>query len=83
MAEAFASESLKEAFATFVAWIEALLDTPNLLISPHMGWSSRQVRSRLVQTLTRHLQARDFGVFSCHKAWLELFFSLILMTAGH
>ena len=49
--------SLKEAFAAFVARIEALLDTPNLLISPHMGWSSRQARSRLVQTLARHLKA--------------------------
>ncbi len=47
MAEGLASESLKE----------ALLDTPNLLISPHMGRSSRQVRSRLVQTLAGHLQA--------------------------
>ena len=57
MAEGFASESLKEAFATFVAWIEALLGTPNLLVSPHMFWSSRRARSRLVQTLARHLQA--------------------------
>ena len=39
------------------AELEALLDTPNLLISPHMGWSSRQARSRLVQTLAGHLQA--------------------------
>ena len=37
--------------------LEALLDTPNLLISPHMGWSSRQARSRLVQTLAGHLQS--------------------------
>ena len=37
--------------------LEALLDTPNLLISPHMGWSSRQARRRLVQTLAGHLQA--------------------------
>lgn len=37
--------------------LEALLETPNLLISPHMGWSSRQARSRLVQTLSGHLQA--------------------------
>ena len=37
--------------------LEALLDTPNLLISPHMGWSSRQARNRLVQTLAGHLQA--------------------------
>jgi glycerate dehydrogenase len=37
--------------------LQALLDTPNLLISPHMGWSSRQARSRLVQTMAGHLQA--------------------------
>lgn len=37
--------------------LQALLDTPNLLISPHMGWSSRQARSRLVQTLAGHLKA--------------------------
>ena len=37
--------------------LEAWLHTPNLLISPHMGWSSLQARSRLVQTLAGHLQA--------------------------
>jgi len=37
--------------------LQALLDTPNLLISPHMGWSSRQARSRLVHTLAAHVQA--------------------------
>ena len=37
--------------------LQALLNTPNLLISPHMGWSSRQARSRLVQTLAGHLKA--------------------------
>ena len=37
--------------------LEALLETPNLLITPHMGWSSRQARSRLVQILAGHLQA--------------------------
>ena len=41
--------------------LEALLDTPNLLISPHMGWSSRQARNRLVQTLAGHLQAYVFA----------------------
>ncbi|MEC7897979.1 MAG: NAD(P)-dependent oxidoreductase [Cyanobacteriota bacterium] len=41
--------------------LEALLDTPNLLISPHMGWSSRQARNRLVQTLAGHLQAYVSG----------------------
>ena len=37
--------------------LQALLDTPNLLISPHMGWSSHQARNRLVQTLAGHLEA--------------------------
>ena len=37
--------------------LQALLDTPNLLISPHMGWRSRQARNRLVQTLAGHLEA--------------------------
>ena len=37
--------------------LEALLDTPNLLISPHMGWSSRQARNRLLHTLAGYLQA--------------------------
>jgi glycerate dehydrogenase len=41
--------------------LEALLHTPRLLISPHMGWSSRQARSRLVQTLADHLQAYVAG----------------------
>ena len=36
--------------------LEALLDSPNLLISPHMGWSSRQARSRLLHTLAEHLR---------------------------
>jgi len=41
--------------------LQALLDTPNLLISPHMGWSSRQARRRLVQTLAGHLKADAAG----------------------
>ena len=41
--------------------LAALLETPNLLISPHMGWSSRQARNRLVQTLAGHLQAYVSG----------------------
>ena len=41
--------------------LPALLDTPNLLISPHMGWSSRQARRRLVQTLAAHLKADAAG----------------------
>ena len=41
--------------------LEALLPTPRLLISPHMGWSSRQARMRLVHTLAGHLQAYGSG----------------------
>ena len=41
--------------------LEALLEIPNLLISPHMGWSSRQARSRLVQTLAGHLETYVSG----------------------
>ncbi len=37
--------------------LKVLLNTPNLLISPHMGWSSRQSRSRLVHILAGHLQS--------------------------
>ncbi len=43
------------------AELEVLLNTPNLLISPHMGWSSRQARTRLVHTLAGHLQAYVAG----------------------
>ncbi|MGC6482213.1 MAG: NAD(P)-dependent oxidoreductase [Synechococcus sp.] len=39
----------------------ALLDTPRLLISPHMAWSSRQARNRLVHTLAGHVQAYGTG----------------------
>ena len=41
--------------------LEALLATPHLLISPHMGWSSRQARRRLVNTLAGHLRAHAAG----------------------
>ena len=41
--------------------LEVLLNTPNLLISPHMGWSSRQARSRLVHTLAGHLHTYVSG----------------------
>jgi len=36
--------------------LEPLLQVPNLLLTPHMGWSSRQARERLVATLAGHLQ---------------------------
>ena len=38
------------------AELEPLLTVPNLLLSPHMGWASRQARQRLVQTLAGHLE---------------------------
>jgi len=36
--------------------LEPLLALPNLLLTPHMAWSSRQARARLVHTLAGHLQ---------------------------
>ncbi|WP_411871544.1 NAD(P)-dependent oxidoreductase [Vulcanococcus limneticus] len=36
--------------------LEPLLQVPNLILTPHMGWTSRQARGRLVQTLAAHLQ---------------------------
>ena len=36
--------------------LEPLLEVPNLILTPHMGWTSRQARARLVQTLAAHLQ---------------------------
>ena len=36
--------------------LEPLLTLPNLLLTPHMAWSSRQARQRLVATLAEHLQ---------------------------
>jgi glycerate dehydrogenase len=36
--------------------LEPLLTLPNLLLTPHMAWSSRQARARLVDTLAGHLQ---------------------------
>ena len=41
--------------------LQALLGTPRLLISPHMGWSSRQARNRLVHNLAGYLQAYGTG----------------------
>ena len=36
---------------------EVLLVLPNLLLTPHVAWSSRQARQRLVATLAEHLRA--------------------------
>ena len=37
--------------------LEALKTVPNLLITPHVAWTSRQARQRLVATLADHLKA--------------------------
>mgnify|MGYP006277809695 CR=1 FL=1 len=36
--------------------LEELLKLPNLLLTPHIAWSSRQARQRLVGTLAEHLE---------------------------
>lgn len=36
--------------------LDRLLQLPNLVLTPHMGWSSRQARERLVHTLAGHLE---------------------------
>ena len=36
--------------------LEELLKLPNLLLTPHIAWSSRQARQRLVDTLAEHLE---------------------------
>ena len=41
--------------------LEPLLALPQLLISPHMAWSSRKARARLVQTLAEHLLTYGAG----------------------
>ena len=41
--------------------LNTLLQLPNLLITPHMGWSSRQARQRLVATLAGHLERYAFS----------------------
>ena len=41
--------------------LNRLMGVPNLILTPHMAWSSRQARSRLVGTLAAHLQAYGEG----------------------
>ena len=41
--------------------LNRLMGVPNLILTPHMAWSSRQARSRLVETLAAHLQAYGEG----------------------
>ena len=38
------------------AELDRLVDMPNLILTPHMAWSSRQARRRLVETIAAHLQ---------------------------
>ena len=39
------------------AELDRLLSVPHLLLTPHMAWSSRQARRRLVETIASHLQS--------------------------
>ena len=39
--------------------LAALQTVPNLIVTPHMAWTSRQARQRLVQTLAGHLAALE------------------------
>jgi glycerate dehydrogenase len=41
--------------------LNRLMGVPNLMLTPHMAWSSRQARTRLVDTLAAHLQAYGQG----------------------
>jgi glycerate dehydrogenase len=38
------------------AELEPLKQVPNLILTPHFAWTSRQARQRLVGTLAEHLQ---------------------------
>jgi len=39
------------------AELEALKEVPNLILTPHIGWASRQARQRLVAALAAELQS--------------------------
>lgn len=39
------------------AEMDRLIGMPNLILTPHMAWSSRQARRRLVATIATHLKA--------------------------
>jgi glycerate dehydrogenase len=41
------------------AELETLKTVPNLILTPHIGWASRQARQRLVATLAGHLTEAD------------------------
>jgi len=38
------------------AELEPLKQVPNLILTPHFAWTSRQARQRLVGTLASHVQ---------------------------
>ena len=39
--------------------LESLKKVPNLILTPHIGWASRQARQRLVAALAGHLREAD------------------------
>jgi glycerate dehydrogenase len=41
--------------------LEPLKQVPNLILTPHFAWTSRQARQRLVDTLASHLQDYRLG----------------------
>ena len=44
-----------------IGWMEPLKQVPNLILTPHFAWTSRQARQRLVDTLASHLQDYRLG----------------------
>jgi glycerate dehydrogenase len=43
------------------AELEPLKQVPNLILTPHFAWTSRQARQRLVGTLAAHVQNYRLG----------------------